>query len=96
MNTAKTLRILREMAGLRQRELAERVKVSENYLSLVENGKREPSLKFLQKVAEEFGIPTSVLVWDELNADEISDPDLKQIAEKINDLYWSIIRRRLA
>jgi len=41
----------RRSAGMTQAILAEAVDVSTNYISLIENGHRQPSLGFLQCVA---------------------------------------------
>lgn len=54
------LRILRERMNLTQQELAERLGYTQAFISSVENGKRTPSIKFLEKVAIFFDIP---LAW---------------------------------
>jgi transcriptional regulator with XRE-family HTH domain len=56
------LREERRAAGLSQRELAERTSVSNAYLSQVERGRHEPSLRVLTAVAATLGIPLQVLL----------------------------------
>jgi transcriptional regulator with XRE-family HTH domain len=50
------LREERRAAGLSQRELAERTKVSDAYLSQVERGRHEPSLRVLTAVTSTLGV----------------------------------------
>ena len=56
------LREERLAAGLSQRELAERTKVSNAYLSQVERGRHEPSLRVLTAVASTLGVSLEVLL----------------------------------
>lgn len=58
------LKLFRVAAGLRQRELAEQLHVTSNFVSMVERGKREPTLKYLQSFAGVVEIPVSVLLWE--------------------------------
>jgi len=41
--------------GIKQNELAKKLKTSQSYISRVENGSLSPSIKMLQKIAEAFG-----------------------------------------
>ena len=61
------LKLFRVAAGLRQREVAQELDVSPNYVSMVERGKREPTLKYLKRFAPLAGIPVSVLLWEPFN-----------------------------
>jgi transcriptional regulator with XRE-family HTH domain len=56
------LREERRAAGLSQRELAERTSVSNAYLSQVERGRHEPSLRVLTAVASTLGVPLPALL----------------------------------
>lgn len=46
---------MREKQGLTQKDLANRSKVNRCYLSELENGHRNPTLKILQKLANALG-----------------------------------------
>jgi len=59
MKIGKTIKLIRTLKGLKQKELSEKINVSHNYLSAVENGKKEPSLIFLNKLSEELNVPMS-------------------------------------
>ncbi|WP_236019544.1 helix-turn-helix domain-containing protein [Fuscibacter oryzae] len=56
------LRKARMNAGLTQEELAERADVSVRFISLLENGKRQPSLSALAAVSAGLNIPMSVML----------------------------------
>lgn len=58
------IKVLRTASGLRQKDLAQRASVKANYLSLVEAGKRDPSLKVLRAIARELNVPISLLFWE--------------------------------
>ena len=47
-----TLKELREKNNLTQKEVAERLKVNKNYISMIENGSRNPSDKMKNKLAK--------------------------------------------
>jgi transcriptional regulator with XRE-family HTH domain len=95
MSVGRTIKFLRIAAGLKQKDLADRLDVSPNYLSLVENDKREPSLSFLRSLASEMGIPLG-LVFLELdnNPREVS-PEERALLIRIKDLVFQIQQLRL-
>lgn len=59
---ADALRDARGNAGLTQEELADRADVSVRFVSMLETGKRQPSLSALAAVCSGLGIPMSALV----------------------------------
>ena len=58
----KTIRILREAKGLTLTELVRKAKISKPFLSLIENGHREPSLGVIRRIARVLDIPSEALV----------------------------------
>lgn len=61
MNYGKALKIARAIKGLQQRELAERSGLTASHLSLIEAGKRKPSVGALHKLSEALEMPTHLL-----------------------------------
>ncbi|HRK67048.1 MAG TPA: helix-turn-helix transcriptional regulator [Hyphomonas sp.] len=59
---ADALRDARVQAGLSQEELAGRADVSVRFISLLETGKRQPSLSALAAISAGLGMPMSALV----------------------------------
>lgn len=58
----KTIRILRQAKDLKLNELAKVSGVSVPYLSLVENGERQPSLDVLHRLAKALNVPIDALM----------------------------------
>jgi transcriptional regulator with XRE-family HTH domain len=95
MSVGRTIKFLRIAEGLKQKELADRLDVSPNYLSLVENDKREPSLSFLGSLASEMGIPLGLLFLEvDGNLSEVS-PEERALLIRIKDLVFQIQQIRL-
>ncbi len=59
------LRAIRLKKGLSQRALAAKAKMSYTYLCNVENGKADPSLSTLKRLAKVLRVKVAVLVADE-------------------------------
>lgn len=62
MDLGRALKIYRLMAGIKQKELAQRLDTSSSYLSLIESGKRIPSLDFLSRASHELNVPVELLL----------------------------------
>lgn len=63
-NLGKRIKILRIERGILQKDLAKKVGISSNYISLLEGGKRSPSYRTLKKIAGALGMPTSRVISD--------------------------------
>ena len=95
MGIGKTIKFLRLSAGLKQSDLAERLDVSANYISLVENDKRDPSLCFLRDLSDNLGIPLGLLFLEiESDQNKVS-PEERALLMRIRDLIFQIERMRL-
>ena len=55
MEVGKVIKIKRIEKDLKVKELASKVDITEQYMSNIEHGKRNPSLKLLKKLAKELG-----------------------------------------
>ena len=49
---ALNLKFYRKILGLSQAKLAEKVNISDNYIALIETGRRFPSINMLERIAE--------------------------------------------
>jgi transcriptional regulator with XRE-family HTH domain len=66
MELARAIKLTRTASGMKQKEIAVKVGVTPNYLSLVENGKREPSVSFLKRLATVLGVPVGLFfLWEQ-------------------------------
>src|SRR5207253_5018305 len=70
MDYGKALRIARAIAGLQQAELAELAALDPSHLSLIESGRRNPSLGAIRRISKALKIPEHILA---LLASEESD-----------------------
>ena len=55
------IRSLRQQKGLSQEEVAHRERIQVTYLSGIERGLRNPSLKNIRRIALALGVPTGAL-----------------------------------
>ena len=55
MEVGKVIKIKRIEKDLKVKELASKVEITEQYMSNIEHGKRNPSPKLLKKLAKELG-----------------------------------------
>jgi transcriptional regulator with XRE-family HTH domain len=95
MSVGRAVKFARVAAGVKQKDLADRLDVSPNYLSLVENDRREPSISFLRNLASEMSIPLGLLFLN-VNTDlsEIS-PEERALLLRIQDLIFQIQQIKL-
>jgi DNA-binding XRE family transcriptional regulator len=71
------IRELRLNAQMSQRQLAERVGVSANYIWIIEHDKKLPSLTVADKIATQLGVRTN-----DLFSDNPILPELRELVEK--------------
>lgn len=95
MQVGTTIKFLRMTAGLKQSDLAERLGVSSNYISLVENNKRDPSLSFLRDLSNELGVPLGLLFLEVESDQSKTSPEERALLMRIRDLIFQIERMRL-
>lgn len=93
----KKIKETRHKKGLSQKDLADKLETSPQNLAQYENGKRNPKLSTIRKIAKALDVPMSELIDDwsqyspeELRKDfEISDYDTPKCS-KMNDLFKSL------
>lgn len=95
MGIGKTIKFLRMTKDLKQSDLADQLNVSTNYISLIENDKREPSLSFLNSLSDVLNIPVGLLFLDmDLNRNNVSGRE-QELLMRIRDLIMQIEALRL-
>jgi len=83
---AKAFRIIRAAFGLRQSELAARMDITSSQLSLIEAGKRQPSLRAVSSLAAALGVPAALISLLASPADDVeskSDDDISDLARAL-------------
>lgn len=92
MNIGTTLKLLRVASDLRQTSLARDLNVTANYLSLIENGRKEPSLTFLKKFSQRFDLPLGYFLWIAL--EDVSLPAELDLKDKMDKLLVNILHQK--
>ncbi len=62
MNAGSVIKLFRTASQVSQGDLAERLQITRTYLSLVESGKKQPSLALVRRLSEELKIPIYLLI----------------------------------
>jgi transcriptional regulator with XRE-family HTH domain len=62
MEIGHALNVCRSAKKLSLSALAKQTGLSQSYLSMIESGKREPTLSVIEKVAAALGVPTPILM----------------------------------
>jgi transcriptional regulator with XRE-family HTH domain len=82
MDYGKALRISRAIAGLQQKELADRTNLDASYISMIEMGKRKPSLKAARLLSSALGIPThlfTLLATESGDVEHLAPVEIEEI-----------------
>lgn len=61
MKIGETIKFLRSKRNISQVELAEQVEITQGFLSLIENGDREPGFELIKKIASKLHIPEQLI-----------------------------------
>jgi transcriptional regulator with XRE-family HTH domain len=85
---AKAFRIIRAAFGLRQSELAERMPITASQLSLIEAGKRQPSLRVVNGLASAVGMPAALISLLASTTDDV----VSKSDEELSDLARALLR----
>ncbi len=91
----KTIKFLRMAKGLTQSEIAQQLNVTANYISLIENDRREPSISFLKDLAEILDVPVGLFFLDSDMSRKDVSPKERALLMRIRDLMLQIEMARL-
>jgi transcriptional regulator with XRE-family HTH domain len=64
VDLALKIKLFRVAAGMKQQDVAEALSVTTNFVSMIERGKREPTLKYLKQFSQQVKVPLAVLLWE--------------------------------
>jgi transcriptional regulator with XRE-family HTH domain len=91
---AKAFRIVRAAFGLKQSELAARMTITASQLSLIEAGKRQPSLRVVDSLAKAVGMPAALITLLASSEHDITGQADKEISELARALLRLLVSAR--
>lgn len=71
MNIGNAIKQVRKKVGMNQYDFACMVGITQTHLSLIEAGKRKPSLVLMERVAEQMFIPLPLLFWLTMDVNDV-------------------------
>lgn len=86
MNIARAIRFVRLARGVSQHDLADRVGISPSYLSLMESGKKEPSLSMIRSLARGLDISDDLLLLSAIDYSALRSEDTKAMSTLADEL----------
>lgn len=75
MDVGRAIRWFRQRQGISQGDVASRADCSVSYLSLLENGKRDPTLSTVTRIASALRVPVGTLFLVASDPAELEDVD---------------------
>lgn len=95
MHPGSTIKMLRISEGLSQRSLANKLNVTQAYLSQVENGHKDPGLLLLKNAAQVLRIPVALLVINDSDIDTYAFEEIRAILSNILTARMKIAANRI-
>lgn len=93
MNIGRAIRFARAARDISQQELASRVAISPSYLSLLETGKKEPSLTMIRSIARGLSVSEDVLILTAIDYQSIRSADVDTLAALSEQLLRAAVRQ---
>lgn len=91
MNIGHAVKVCRTAKGLSLGDLAGRTELSTSYLSMIETGKREPTLSSVEKIAVAMGVPTPILLFLAAEDGELNGIDA-ETAQRLSVAVMDVMR----
>ncbi len=88
------LKHLRIASRIKQKAMAEQLGISPTYLSLIENGQREPSIEILEKYAGSLNVPLAFLILQTEGDLQSLDTEQLELFEQIRRLLFDFQKLR--
>lgn len=91
MNLGKSIHTLRKRKNLSQDEFSNLIDIDQSYLSLIENNRKKPSIKLLEKISERTDIPLPVIMFFSL-----SESDVKKEKRELFNMMFPKIKEMVS
>ena len=84
MNIGNALKNIRKGKKLTQKELANRIGISNTYLSEIESNSRRPSLDVLKNISDALGVNFLYLIIKSLEEEDLKNENKADFLSKVN------------
>ena len=82
MDLGNTIKRIRTNKEIKQKDLAKACKMTQAYLSKIENNQKEPTISSLRMIAKQLDVPLPILLFQSLTDDDV-DPQKKEAFQVI-------------
>lgn len=90
MKIGATIKRLRKEKGIRQVDFAKQCKISQTYLSQLENDDRNPTIDVLEKISNALGIPYPVLSFLSLTPDAVPEQK-REVYDRMEKVMFGLV-----
>jgi transcriptional regulator with XRE-family HTH domain len=95
MDISGLLKVLRTAAGLKQFELAARAGISQNYLSMIESGRRQPSAGVLERLSAGLNVPAALFAMYRSGIPDGLSSKERELVERLRQLCVDFLKVKL-
>lgn len=90
MNIGRAIKLCRNQKDLSKTKLAEISGLSVSYITLLEQGKRDPNLSAVEKICQALQVPITILIFLSTDSEEKTGMST-ELSEKLSVLALSLI-----
>ena len=72
MNIGLSIKKMRKKKGVNQQSLSEITQITQTYLSLIENGRKTPSIAVLRQISDALKVPLPVIIWNSIEENDVA------------------------
>jgi XRE family transcriptional regulator, master regulator for biofilm formation len=97
MDYGKGIRVARAVAGIRQKQLAKLSGLDASHISLIEKGKRRPSLETLEKLSKALNVPQDLLLLLAAGPNDLKSRtpgEIQRAAESLATMLFTYVPSR--
>ena len=91
MNVAQALKVCRSAKRLSLDTVATDAGFSRSYLSMIESGKREPTLSAMEKIAAALEVPLPIILFLAADAEELEGLD-EEVVNRLSSAALNVMK----
>ncbi len=90
MNLGNAIKNIRKQRGHTQQEFASACRITQTYLSQIENNLKDPNLSVLKTIAEKLSVPLPILFFQSITENDVA-PGKRAMFKQIDPLVKNLI-----